>query len=165
MSHSLETVYQRHRQGLFSLALGITRSRQSAEDAIHEAFVKLVARPLPADDLVAYVYRSVRNAAIDATRSQHRRNRIAETLFNGFRPDNVPETCPRMNLLTREREQLLRKAIGDLPDPQREIVILKAFAGLTFDQVALAVEIPAKTAATRYRRAIKKLESRLKGEL
>jgi RNA polymerase sigma-70 factor (ECF subfamily) len=73
----LRELYAQHRQGLFTLALSITRKRERAEDAVHEAFVKLctpradaaVDEPSPVlIDPVAYVYRMVRHAAIDQVR-------------------------------------------------------------------------------------------------
>src|SRR3954452_9099285 len=71
----LEDIYARHRQGLFTLALSITRCAARAEDAVHDAFVRLcrrrsVAAPLEGTgaasqpDAVAYVFASVRNAAV-----------------------------------------------------------------------------------------------------
>ena len=65
MSQLLEAVYREQRQGLYSLAVSVTASHQLAEDAVHNAFERLIRKSLPAGDLVPYVYRAVRNAAID----------------------------------------------------------------------------------------------------
>ena len=164
MDKCLESVYRNHRQGLYSLAVSIVGSRQQAEDAVHEAFVKLVDRDIPECDLTAYVFRTVRNCAIDATRRRGRQNRLANMIFNGFHQSEITEQ-PAAVLLTRERNQLLRDAVFDLPEPQREAVILRTFSGLTFGQAAEVLDIPAKTVATRYRRALKTLEVRLRGQL
>src|SRR3954464_10297105 len=75
----LEDIYARHRQGLFTLALSITRCAARAEDAVHDAFVRLCRRRFVAwwfsatgtarqPDPVAYVFASVRNAAVDLVR-------------------------------------------------------------------------------------------------
>lgn len=66
----LRVLYLNHRQGLFSLALSITGSRQQAEDAVHEAFAKMAGRKLPEGDPVPYVFKVVRNAAIDMQQSR-----------------------------------------------------------------------------------------------
>jgi RNA polymerase sigma-70 factor (ECF subfamily) len=68
-------------------------------------------------------------------------------------------------LLTRERDELLKEALNQLPDTDREAVVLKLFAGLTFEQAGEVTETSPKTIATRYRRALGKLENQLKGQL
>ena len=62
------------------------------------------------------------------------------------------------------RDQILRQAIDNLPENEREAIVLKTLAELTFQQAGEVTGIPAKTIATRYRRALEKLESRLRGE-
>ena len=41
---NLDEIYEEYRQGFFSLALSITRSAAEAEDAVHDAFVKLASK-------------------------------------------------------------------------------------------------------------------------
>ncbi|MDG1897072.1 MAG: sigma-70 family RNA polymerase sigma factor [Fuerstiella sp.] len=72
---------------------------------------------------------------------------------------------PADDVLTAERDQILRTAVNDLDESDREVVVLKIFAGLTFDAVREILNQPAKTVATRYRRSLIKLEERLRGQL
>ena len=164
MPELLRDVYHSHRQGLFSLALSITGSRQQAEDAVQEAFAKMAGRKPPEGDPVPYVFKAVRNAAIDMQRSRRRDQQLSASLFNGYIPP-PQETDPQIHLLTKERDQILRKAIENLSEDEREAIVLKALAGLTFQQAGEAAGIPAKTIATRYRRALQKLETRLRGQI
>lgn len=160
----LLAVYRTHRQGLFSLALSITHSRQLAEDAVQDAFTRMTKRSYPAEDLVAYVFRAVRNASIDLARVQQRDQRLHESLFNGRVAPDVPAD-PQLQVLNKERDQILRAAIDHLPEHEREAVVLKALAGLTYQQAEAITDVPAKTLASRYRRALIKLESKLRGQL
>jgi len=165
LQNELEKTYCSHRQGLFSLALSITGCRQLAEDAIHSAFERLYRSNASVDgDLLNYVFASVRNASRDAVRFSKRSSEFRETIFNGYMP---PETSanPADDLLTAERDQILRSAVDHLDEAEREVVVLKTFAGLTFDAVAEVLDQPAKTVATRYRRALIKLEEKLKGRI
>jgi RNA polymerase sigma factor (sigma-70 family) len=165
MSTALESVYRTHRQGLFSLAVSITGSHQLAEDSVHNAFAKLFRHSLPPGDLVAYVYKSVRNAAIDSTRKNRRDIKLNDSLINGFMPPASQPTEPPDDLMTKERHQLLRQAINSLGTEDQEVITLKSFAGLTFEQVGEVTNNSPKTVATRYRRALKKLELQLKDQL
>ena len=164
MPELLRVLYLNHRQGLFSLALSITGSRQQAEDAVHEAFAKMAGRKLPEGDPVPYVFKVVRNAAIDMQRSRRRDQQVSTSLFNGYSPQ-PKEMDPQFHLLTKERDQILRKAIENLREDEREAIVLKGLAGLTFEQAGEAAGIPAKTVATRYRRALQKLETCLRDQI
>ncbi len=165
MSTALERVYRTHRQGLFSLAVSITGSHPLAEDSVHTAFAKLFKHPVPPGDLVAYVFKSVRNAAIDTTRKNRRDTKLNDSLINGYLPPAAQPSEPPDNLLTKERHELLRNAIDSLGKEDKEVITLKSFAGLTFEQVGEVTNISPKTVATRYRRALKKLEQQLKDQL
>ena len=164
MYETLEQIYLDHRQGLFSLALSITRSHQLAEDSVHNAFTNLFPRKLPPGDQVAYVYKAVRNSAIDAVRANNRRSKLSDSLFvndESIRSiDSAHDT-----LVSQERANLLQQAIDELDDQHREAIVLRSFAGLTFDQAATITNTPAKTVATRFRRALQKLEQKLRGRL
>ena len=163
MSDLLTEIYRGHRQGLFSVALAINGSRQQAEDAVHEAFCKLVDRKPPTGDAVPYVFKTVRNAAIDIHRGERRDRKLSESLFNGYLPPAQP-TDPQSELLSAERDQILRQALDNLSENEREAIVLKALAGLTFEQAGEVAGISAKTIATRYRRALTTLETWLRGD-
>lgn len=164
MPELLRDVYCSHRQGLFSLALSITGSRQQAEDAVQEAFANMAGRAPPARDPVPYVFKAVRHAAIDIRRKQRRAQHLSVSLFNGYCPP-AEQSDPQLHLLSKERDQILRIAINNLPEHEREAIVLRALAGLTFDQAGKTTGVPAKTIATQYRRALQKLETRLRGKL
>jgi RNA polymerase sigma-70 factor, ECF subfamily len=162
----LEKTYSSQRQGLFSLALSITGCRQLAEDAVHTAFERLCRLDTaPQGDFSNYVFASVRNAARDSRRSETRASWARQSVFNGLAVSLPDSESPADDVLTAERDQILRTAVNELDESDREVVVLKIFAGLTFDAVAEILDQPAKTVATRYRRSLMKLEERLRGQL
>ena len=166
MRDQLEKTYCSHRQGLFSLALSITGCRQLAEDAIQSAFERLCrSDAVPGDDLAGYVFASVRNASRDVVRARRRVDGIRESIFNGAVRSEDSWTGPAEDYLTAERDQILRTAVDGLDEADREVVVLKTFAGLTFEAIGDVLKQPAKTVATRYRRALTKLEEKLRGQL
>ena len=164
MNRVLEQIYREHRQGLYSLALSITRSHSLAEDSIQNAFTRLFTRANPESDLVPYVFKSVRNSAIDLVRNRQRRSRLNESLFES-NEDLDLKANPHETLVVQERTTILQEAIDELDEREREAVVLKSLADLTFEQVGEITGTSPKTIATRYRRALKKLEEKLKGQL
>jgi RNA polymerase sigma-70 factor (ECF subfamily) len=156
----LEQVYRQHRQALFSVALMITGCAGLAEDAVHEAFVRLCQRAdRPAGSLVAYVFSSVRNAAVDCRRRQQRQRALAESVFAEVRQEG---TSSGESSDSSERKSQLLALVEALEEPVRQIVVMKIFGELTFDEIGEVLETPAATVATRYRRAIMKLEESLR---
>ena len=157
MQAELEMVYRQHRQALFSLALTITGCSGLAEDAVHEAFVRLCGRrEKPAGSLVAYVFAAVRNAAVDCRRREKREQEVTETLFAEARSEEKSQSAMNDNAMR------LRREIESLDKDTREIIVMKIFGELTFEEIGSVLTIPAATIATRYRRALTTLEERLR---
>ena len=159
MQTLLERLYRDHRQGLFTLALSIVREPSAAEDAVHEAFVRLCRRPVPpTGDAAAYVFAAVRNAAIDLGRRRQAQPAIDASIFDNHPSKTVPPDAP---LLGEERDRLLRNSVDELPDEQRQAVVLRLYGGLTFEQMAQVLGEPLSTVSTRYRRALEQLRKAL----
>jgi len=158
---ALEGIYREHRQGLYTLALAITRRADRAEDAVQEAFARLWrSGARPAGDAVAYVFAAVRNAAVDQGRRAAAETAVdPASIFNGLPAD------PAQAVLDAERHARVRDAVETLPQAEREAVVLRVYGGLTFEQMAEALGEPLATVASRYRRATERLERRLRREV
>ena len=155
MRASLERIYRRHRQGLYTLSLSITRCPSRAEDAVQEAFARLwQSGARPSGDPVAYVFAAVRNAAVDQLRHRGPEEFGPDppvSIFDGRAAD------PASAAADAERAEAARRAMEALPVDQREVVVMKIYGGLTFEQIAEALGRPVSTAASRYRRALQRL--------
>ena len=64
---------------------------------------------------------------------------------------------PADDLETSERRRAVQAAIRDLPPDYREVVVLRHFAGLSYDEIADAVGVPAKTVKSRLHTARERL--------
>lgn len=162
MRDQLHEIYEQHRQGLFALALSVTRKPELAEDAVHDAIVRLCrSRARPKGDPVGYVYAAVRNAAIDITRHRKARpeatNRDTELFL--FRPDTGLAGAEAAGEAELARRAMA--AVEALPQKQREVVVLRLVAGLKFEQIASTLGLPLGTVTTRYRRTIFQLRDEL----
>ncbi len=62
----------------------------------------------------------------------------------------------------REASLSLQAALSDLPEEQREVVLMRIWSGMTLEEVATATGVPLNTVASRYRYALEKLRERLK---
>ncbi len=160
MHHKLEQTYRDHRQGLFSLALSITRRPELAEDAVQDAFVRLWRSAIsPKGDPVAYVFASVRNAALELVRRRRNAAGVPVSLFDCEQAD------PASAAIEAEQQQIVRRAVDALPSEQREAVVMRTYAGLTFRQIADVVGEPLPTIASRYRRALERIKETIESSI
>lgn len=152
---NLEELYDRYGDKLYRYLVLKLYSCEDAEDVLQETFYrftrysvrwKLVKNPL------AFVFRTARN---EANRFLKRRlkqlNRI-QMNQNGQNAISAVIQGPG-----KKSEGLLAKALEQLPDEQREVIVLKIFEGLTFKEIARICRLSSNTAASRYRYGLSKL--------
>ena len=147
----LESFYDQYATGLYLCALAVTGCSELAEDAIHEAFCRLLKMRDAPDNLKAYVFRSVRNAAID----QLRRQRSYIPLDEAFIFDSVPD--PRCDAEQRQQIERAAAALNAVGEDERETIVQHLYADLTFREIAQMRETPMGTVVSWYRRGLEKM--------
>jgi RNA polymerase sigma-70 factor (ECF subfamily) len=157
----LQRLYDEHAQALFAFLLNFTRDEENTRDLLQEIFTRLARQPgllRGVKEERAFLIRLAHNAAIDLMRRSGTRQKYHEQLAGEeltiFAPTENPDA-------TAFREALSR-ALAELPEEQRAVVHLKLWENLTFEQIAEALDIPANTAASRYRYGLDKLRERLR---
>jgi RNA polymerase sigma-70 factor (ECF subfamily) len=124
-------------------------SHELVQDAVVEAWRQQADGAPPAP---ALVFRLIRCRAIDLARRNDRRlnrERVAQAA--------APTDWFAPEIEDRERARLLQEALHQLPAAQRDVVTLKIWGELTFAEIATTLDIPANTAASRYRYALEML--------
>jgi RNA polymerase sigma factor (sigma-70 family) len=127
----------------------------AADDAVQDAFVALIGQRRPPDNPAAWMYRAVRNAAIDQLRMAKRRKR---------REQAVAEE--RRELFDADAETPIDAAtvagwLDTLDLGHREIVVLRVWCDLGFAEIADIVQLGVSTVHDRYRAALRQLRSTL----
>jgi len=154
VTETLRLFYIVNRQPLYTYALSITHDRESAEDAIHQAFLSLLKRTALPNDVRPYIFRCVRNAVIDALRrTKSRQHSIFEDCHSleNERSQKEPELSPAE----------LKMWLAHLSPEEQETIVLKVYDALTFQEIANLHEVPLPTVTSRYRRGMEKLRSLL----
>ncbi len=138
-----------------------TRSLADAEDVVQEAFVRFWRnqRHLGGEP-IALILTSVRRAAIDLARSNTRRT-TREHGADGGLDSTEPLFQPIADDTADERRRAIEAALPKLPAEQREILVLKIWGELTFEEISTQLSIPLNTAASRYRYALTALRKHL----
>lgn len=126
-----------------------------AEDVFHTAFVRFWRRRAGVRDPVAFLYTCVRNAALNWLRERGRRE-------NREREHHQPLFAHDEDRLTQaETSEEIEEALRELPDEQRQIVVMRIWGELTFPQIGEVLEISPSTADTRYRKALQRIQQKL----
>ncbi len=126
------------------------------EDVVQGAFLKLARQQTTPENLVPWLYRVVRNGAIDASRAARRRQkyetRAAERTPGWFQPPDDP---------TGLDAHAAAVALAELPLEIREIMVAHLWGGLTFEQIAENVGGSPSTAYRRFATGLEMLRERL----
>ena len=135
---------------MLAYACSFLPSFASAEDVLHQVFerllrgdVKIVGEPAP------YLYRSIRNASLNSIRNQTREVELDDGWLEG--PAGMEETAME-----------LQSALRELPEEQREVILLHVWGQMSFEETATALGISPNTASSRYRYALLKLREQFK---
>ena len=120
------------------------------EDVVQEAFLKLVRQGRPPEDAVAWLYRVVRNGAIDAAKMARRRQQRESTAARPVRWFVESE----VDGLDAETAVA---ALEKLAPERREVIVAHHWGGLTFEQIATVAGCSASTAFRRYSAGVEEL--------
>jgi len=137
----------RHAPALLLFARQQAGREADAQDLVQEAVLESWRRQSQgAPPPLGCVYATIRHRAIDlARRNDRRTERELAANLDG------PQCWFDSGAVERERNLLIQKAMSQLPEIFRDVVTLKVWGGLTFAEIADALDIPANTAASRYR--------------
>jgi RNA polymerase sigma-70 factor (ECF subfamily) len=157
----IERLYDEHAPSLHAFLLNLTRDEADTRDLLQEIFVKLARDPdrlRGVREERAYMIRLAHNAAIDLIRRRGTREKTRENFAAEANSPFAPASDPDGTTFRVE----LAAALAGLPPEQRAVAHLKLWEGLTFEQIAAALDLSPNTAASRYRYALDKLRLRLR---
>lgn len=152
--------YSRHRRVLFLYLLSLVRSRETAEELLQDTFYSFLSslgRLNGSANLRPYLVRTARNRAFDHLRRSRRDAeaiewRAEDALFNARGQD----AAGRGGLIDPDE---VSRLVQGLPEEQREAVILRVFAGMTFREIAALAGCPEASVVSRYRYGLEKLRA------
>jgi RNA polymerase sigma-70 factor (ECF subfamily) len=137
---------------LITLSTAICRDRHRAEEIVQEAFIKLWHQPPEAGEAVypAWLRRVVTNLSINVLKRTPRPGALPE-----FSDDPAVQSSrtPAAALEDDEQVHRVREALDRLDDSKRSILILRAFEGLSYEQIAEHLGVPVGTVMSRLNRA------------
>ncbi|MGE0453338.1 MAG: RNA polymerase sigma factor [Vicinamibacteria bacterium] len=150
--------------GLYAFALSLARDRSVAEDLVQETFLRALRaanRPGPDENLRAWLFTILHNVWRNERRRKAPRSLDAEPALQASLPCIAPSV--EQSLDAEGRSLRLRRAIDELGEPYREVVMLRFGEGLSYHAIAQALDCPAGTVMSRLARARAHLHRALGG--
>ena len=157
-------IYEKYLDYLLTLAVCLSNDFNTAQDIVHDVFVQFAGSWRgfsQRGSLKSYLTTCVVNQARDNTRKTRRQpDEIKEDTLTGPESD-----CPERLVMCDEESQRLNRAIGELPDEQRETIILHLKGGMKFKEISALQGMSINTVQGRYRYGLDKLRSMLNDEV
>lgn len=158
---AIEVLINRHRSKVYTYILLTIKNQQLAEDLFQETFIKVIqslrgGKYKDNGKFLSWVIRIAHNLIIDHFRKEKQLNSISNDdtevdLFNSKKlsEDNIEEL-----IISSQIRSEIRTLINELPDDQREVVLLRHYGGLSFKEIADQTDVSINTALGRMRYAL-----------
>jgi RNA polymerase sigma-70 factor (ECF subfamily) len=162
-------VYDRYGPILLGLLLRILRSRPEAEDVLQEVFLQVWQRAGSFDAgrgrAFTWLVTLARSRAIDRLRAVDSRERAAQRSADGAPPAAAQVPGAEEEASQAERAEAVRAALAELPEEQRQVLVLAYLEGMSQSEIAAAKGQPLGTVKTRTRTGLRRLSESLRTRL
>jgi RNA polymerase sigma-70 factor (ECF subfamily) len=169
---AFSTLVDRHQRSLINFFYHLCWDRQTAEDCAQEVFLRVYSHRdtyEPQAKFTTFLFRIARNLWIDRIRTAavHGKPASLDSRADGgdghSLADRLPGRSPDpVDILAREEQQAaLQRAIDQLPDEQKAVVILSEIQGLKYQDIGAILDIPVGTVKSRMHTAMERLKELL----
>ncbi|MDQ7779126.1 MAG: RNA polymerase sigma factor [Planctomycetota bacterium] len=163
--YALKLLMARYQQALAGFAYRFIGSREAAEEVCLDAFVRVARHAKtfdPARKFKTWLYTIAANLC--RNRLRERRRRSTELPLTAAAGAATAAQTPDKAAQTREIEDRVRAAVESLSAEHREVLVLRAYQGFGYDEIAAIVGCTVGTAKSRMFYALKSLRERLPSE-
>lgn len=157
----IEILIHRHKTKLFTYISMYIRDKSLAEDIFQETFLKVInslraGKYKDNGKFLSWVMRIAHNLIIDHFRREKQSNMISNDAYETdlFNSKKLSDSNIEEIIVKNQIESDVRSLLLELPDDQREVVMLRHYAGLSFRDIAEQTDVSINTALGRMRYAL-----------
>lgn len=169
---AFQTLVERYQRKVYTVAFGIVRNPDHAMDVTQDAFVKAyknIAGFKGESAFYTWLYRIVVNVCIDRKRKDKRRAEVDYDDAISHPSDREMDApvlasaieSPARALARAELREHMQKALGELSEAHREILVLREVEGMSYEELAEVLEVPKGTVMSRLFHARKNFQRAL----
>ena len=173
-SAAFRALFDKYHRRAFAVAMGVVKNEDDALDAVQVAFVKVhknIHKFHGSSSFYTWLYRIVMNVSIDHVRRTSRRRNLdfderalheeSEVAGDGALVPRVTNSNPGKAALRRELGGAIQAALQELPEHHRAVIVLREIEGMSYEEMAEALEVPKGTVMSRLFHARKKMQAAL----
>lgn len=154
---TLGVLFDRYHAPLYNFYSRLTGDRTLSDDLVQEVFLRILRYRQsyqPGTPFRAWIYQIARNARVDHYRKTPK--------HITFEPEMMPAVIPKDSAQQSQETALLHRALMQMPEEKREILILSRFQELKYEEIARLLGCELGTVKTRIHRAIQELRQNFK---
>lgn len=156
-----EIIIHRHKKKVFGYISLYIRDQALAEDIFQDTFMKVIqsvksGKYYDNGKFISWVMRIAHNLIIDHFRRLKQLNTVSNDSYESdlLNSKKYADSTVEENMIKRQIQKDVRKIISQLPEDQKEVVILRHYAGLSFKEIAELTDVSINTALGRMRYAL-----------
>jgi RNA polymerase sigma factor (sigma-70 family) len=157
---AFEELLSRHKTRIYTAIYLFVKDRDLAEDIFQEVFIKIVktlrsGRYNHEGKFLQWALRIAHNLCVDYFRRDKRRPTVSPTEdFDIFNVLSLSDESPEQSIMRSQSHDRVRRLVDALPPEQREVVILRHYADMSFKEISLLTRVSINTALGRMRYAL-----------
>lgn len=173
-SSAFRALFDKYHRRAFAVAMGVVKNEDDALDAVQEAFVKVhknIHTFEGSSSFYTWLYRIVMNVSIDHVRRNRRQKNLdfdervlheeSDVAGDGALVPSMTNANPGKAALRRELGGAIHAALQELPEHHRAVIVLREIEGMSYEEMAEALEVPKGTVMSRLFHARKKMQTAL----
>ncbi|MGB9702439.1 MAG: RNA polymerase sigma factor [Candidatus Kapaibacteriota bacterium] len=150
---AFDELYRRYASSIYTYCVKMVTNRDEAQDILQDTFTnvfeRLKTKKEPIENIAAYLFKTAKNLCIN---TKNRDN------VKKLKVDASKYVTYQESLESKERQEWLEAALNELPIHQKEIIILKEFMNLSYNEIAVVLDIPRSSVGVMLLRAKSKLK-------
>lgn len=158
---AISQLIEKHRRRVTDYIRMMVKDRDVADDIFQDTFIKVIrtidsGRYVDNGKFLSWVLRIAHNQVIDHFRQTKQSGKVSESVagFDILNTLRFSERTIEDDIISGQVEEQIRAMVGELPDEQREVVMMRYYAGLSFKEIAEQTDVSINTALGRMRYAL-----------
>jgi RNA polymerase sigma-70 factor (ECF subfamily) len=167
-------LFEKYHRRAYAVAFGVVKHKQDALDIVQDTFIKVhrnIKNFQGTSSFYTWLYRIVMNLAIDQLRRSKKSKDLdyddrvgrdaGEVAGDGTLLPHILEGNPRRTVLRKELSGAIQKALDELPEYHRAVILLRELEGMSYEEMAEVLEVPKGTIMSRLFHARRKMQESL----
>jgi RNA polymerase sigma-70 factor, ECF subfamily len=167
---AFEALFQKYNRRAYAVAIGVVKRPEDAVDVVQESFIKVhkhIATFQGQSSFYTWLYRIVMNLSIDYLRKRRKITewgddvRAEDADGDGALVPRLPDANPSKATSRHELNEKIHAALATLPEIHKAVILLREVEGLSYEEMAQALDVPKGTIMSRLFHARRKMQEQL----